>query len=41
VNPGVGIGPPAPAQPQIAGAGRICPVDYRYRMAQAWPAAAA
>jgi hypothetical protein len=30
VNPGVGIGPPAPAQPQIAGAGRICPADYRY-----------
>ena len=30
MNPGVGIGPPAPAQPQIAGAGRICPADYRY-----------
>jgi hypothetical protein len=30
VNPGVGIGPPAPAQPQIAGAGRLCPADYRY-----------
>jgi hypothetical protein len=30
VNPGVGIAPPEAARPQIAGAGRICPADYRY-----------
>jgi hypothetical protein len=30
VNPGVGIAPPSPARPQIAGAGRMCPADYRY-----------
>jgi hypothetical protein len=30
VTAGVGIAPPPAARPQIAGAGRMCPADYRY-----------